>query len=37
MNRIKELFSNKKEKLIPFLTAGFPQLNSTVDLVCTFG
>jgi len=34
MNRIKELFNNKKEKLIPFLTAGFPELDSTVDLVC---
>jgi len=33
MNRIKILFSEPKEKLIPFLTAGYPQLESTVELV----
>ncbi len=34
MNRILQLFSEPKEKLIPFLTAGYPELNSTVELVC---
>jgi len=33
MNRIQKLFSEPKEKLIPFLTAGYPKLKSTVDLV----
>ena len=35
MNRIQKLFSKPKEKLIPFLTAGYPKLNSTVELVFT--
>ena len=34
MNRIQKLFSEPKEKLIPFLTAGYPELDSTVELVC---
>jgi len=34
MNRIQKLFSQPKEKLIPFLTAGYPNLESTMDLVC---
>lgn len=34
MNRIKSLFSKSGEKLIPFLTAGYPHLNSTIELVC---
>jgi tryptophan synthase alpha chain len=34
MNRIKKLFKEPKEKLIPFLTAGYPELESTVELVC---
>ena len=34
MNRIKKLFKEPKEKLIPFLSAGYPALDSTVDLVC---
>ena len=33
MSRIKSLFSLPKEKVIPFFTAGYPKLNSTVDLV----
>ncbi len=33
MNRIKQLFSKPREKLIPFLTAGYPELDTTVDLV----
>ena len=33
MNRIQKLFSETKEKLIPFFTAGYPELNSTVDLI----
>ena len=35
MNRINKLFSEPKEKLIPFVTAGYPELDSTVDLVCS--
>jgi tryptophan synthase alpha chain len=34
MNRIQTLFSEPKERLIPFLTAGYPELDSTVELVC---
>jgi tryptophan synthase alpha chain len=34
MNRIQKLFREPKEKLIPFLTAGYPKLESTVELVC---
>ncbi|MBC8345534.1 MAG: tryptophan synthase subunit alpha [Candidatus Marinimicrobia bacterium] len=34
MNRIQKLFCEPKEKLIPFITAGYPTLDSTVDLVC---
>ena len=34
MSRIKKLFSKPKEKLIPFLTAGYPELDSTIELVC---
>ncbi len=34
MNRIQKLFSEPKEKLIPFLTAGYPKLENTVELVC---
>ena len=34
MNRIQNLFREPKEKLIPFITAGYPTLDSTVDLVC---
>ncbi len=33
MNRIKQLFSEQREILIPFLTAGYPELDSTVELV----
>ena len=33
MNRIQELFSKNREKLIVYLTAGYPELNSTKDLV----
>ncbi len=31
MNRIKKLFSEPKEKVIPFLTAGYPELDSTIE------
>ncbi len=34
MNRIQKLFSNPQQKLIPFFTAGYPSLDSTVKLVC---
>ena len=33
MNRIKKLFQNNSEKLMPFITAGYPKLDSTVELV----
>ncbi len=33
MNRIQSLFKKSSEKLIPFFTAGYPQLESTVELV----
>ena len=33
MNRIQSLFQKPGEKLIPFLTAGYPELDSTVELV----
>ena len=33
MNRIKQLFSNDSKKLIVFITAGFPEKDSTKDLV----
>lgn len=35
MNRIKRLFANRGEKIIPFLTAGFPTLKATTQLVLT--
>jgi tryptophan synthase alpha subunit len=33
VNRIQSLFQKPVEKLVPFLTAGYPELDSTVDLV----
>jgi len=33
LNRIQTLFEKSSEKLIPFFTAGYPELESTVDLV----
>lgn len=33
MNRIKHTFKNKKKRIIPFITAGYPHLDSTVELV----
>ena len=33
MNRIKNLFKKEGNKLVVFLTAGFPQKESTEDLV----
>jgi len=35
VNRIRRLFNEPKEKLIPFLTAGYPEMDCTVELVCT--
>ena len=35
MNRIKKLFKKDKDKLIVFLTAGYPEINSTEKLVLT--
>ena len=35
MNRIKNLFKKDKDKLIVFLTAGYPEINSTEKLVLT--
>ena len=33
MNRIKELFATDSKKLIVFITAGFPNKDSTKNLV----
>ena len=33
MNKILELFSKKEKRVIPFITAGYPNINSTIDLV----
>ena len=35
MNRIRNLFKKDKDKLIVFLTAGYPEINSTEKLVLT--
>ena len=32
MSRLQTLFSSPKEKVIPFITAGYPNIDSTVDL-----
>tara|TARA_A100001037_G_C15151245_1_gene639371 strand:+ start:3497 stop:4267 length:771 start_codon:yes stop_codon:yes gene_type:complete len=34
MNGIQALFKEPRKKLIPFITAGYPNLDSTVELVC---
>lgn len=35
MNRLNKLFQNKKEPLLSiYFTAGYPQLNSTLDIAC---
>lgn len=33
MNRIKQIFNTRSEKIIPFLTAGYPSLENTVEMV----
>ena len=33
MNRIQKIFKNKTEKVIPFLTAGYPEKGDTVNMV----
>ena len=33
MNRIQKIFQNKTEKVIPFLTAGYPVKEDTVNMV----
>ena len=35
MNRIQKLFQNRTEKVIPFLTAGYPEKKDTVNMVLT--
>jgi len=35
MNRIQNIFKERSEKLIPFITAGFPNLDDTMNLVLT--
>ena len=32
MNRIEKLFKKSEEKLMPFFTAGYPKINSLIDL-----
>jgi len=33
MNRIKEIFQDRTEKVIPYITAGYPSKDKTVDMV----
>ena len=33
MNRIQKIFQNRTEKVIPFLTAGYPEKDDTVSMV----
>jgi tryptophan synthase alpha chain len=33
LNRIKQIFKTRSEKIIPFLTAGYPDLVNTVEMV----
>ena len=33
MNRIQKIFQNRTEKVIPFITAGYPLKENTVDMV----
>ena len=33
MNRIQKIFQNRTEKIIPFLTAGYPAKNDTINMV----
>ncbi len=33
MSRIKQLFASKSEKVIPFLTAGYPEKSDTINIV----
>ena len=33
MNRIQKIFQKKTEKLIPYITAGYPKLHSTKKIV----
>lgn len=35
MNRIQKIFQSRSEKVIPFLTAGYPNMQDTVELVLT--
>jgi len=33
LNRVKHIFNTRSEKVIPFLTAGYPDLEDTVEMV----
>ena len=33
MSRIKQLFASKSEKVIPFLTAGYPDIEQQLDML----
>ena len=33
MNRIQSIFKNRSKKIIPFITAGFPSMSDTINLV----
>ena len=33
MNRIQKIFQNRTEKIIPFLTAGYPTKDDTINMV----
>lgn len=33
MNRIQKIFKNRTEKVIPYITAGYPKLDQTIEIV----
>ncbi|SVE50679.1 uncharacterized protein METZ01_LOCUS503533, partial [marine metagenome] len=33
MNRIQKIFQNRTEKVIPFITAGYPSKENTLEMV----
>ena len=33
MNRIKKIFKNRTEKVIPYITAGYPEIDQTLEIV----
>ena len=33
MNRVQKIFKQKDEKIIPFITAGYPSKEHTIEMV----